>query len=292
MQFSIEQLEAFVAAAETGSFSAGARKLNKAQSVISTAVANLELDLNVTLFDRTTRKPQLTEHGRTLLVKAKRILSQCQQLVANADELQQGVESKLTIALQSMTMSQPLTQALAKFEQDYPFVEIEILNATEDEIVSLLNSGRAQIGALLQLDTLPQEIEAHGIGSLAMVCIVAPSHQLARKSQIDWPDLITHRQIVLSGRHHQHKRWQVSNSIWSTESAISAVNLVMGGIGWTVVPLDMVKDLIAANVLTRLPLSFEGQTWHQGVDIVWTRLHPAGPAARQLRLYLTEARLS
>ncbi|MDP2516912.1 LysR family transcriptional regulator [Photobacterium damselae subsp. piscicida] len=45
MQFSIEQLEAFVAAAETGSFSAGARKLNKAQSVISTAIANLELDL-------------------------------------------------------------------------------------------------------------------------------------------------------------------------------------------------------------------------------------------------------
>lgn len=51
MRFSIEQLQAFVASAEQGSFSAAARHLGKAQSVVSAAIANLEADLNLSLFD-------------------------------------------------------------------------------------------------------------------------------------------------------------------------------------------------------------------------------------------------
>ena len=67
MQVSIEQLEAFAAAAEQGSFSAAGRSLGKAQSAISTQVANLEIDLGVELFDRSGRSPVLTEAGARLL---------------------------------------------------------------------------------------------------------------------------------------------------------------------------------------------------------------------------------
>lgn len=50
-----------------GSFSAAARKLGKSQSTVSTAIANLEIDLGLNLFDRSSRKPMLTEHGRVVL---------------------------------------------------------------------------------------------------------------------------------------------------------------------------------------------------------------------------------
>ena len=67
MRHSPEALTAFAEAATLGSFSAAARKLGKSQSTVSTAIANLEIDLGITLFDRSTRKPALTEHGRVML---------------------------------------------------------------------------------------------------------------------------------------------------------------------------------------------------------------------------------
>ena len=70
MGVSFEQLEAFVAAAEQGSFSAAGRSLRKAQSAVSTQVANLEADLGVTLFSRVGRNPVLTAAGDRLLREA------------------------------------------------------------------------------------------------------------------------------------------------------------------------------------------------------------------------------
>ena len=62
----IENFRAFVLAAELGSFSAAARQMGKAQSAVSSAIANLEVDADVQLFDRSSRNPVLTEAGAAL----------------------------------------------------------------------------------------------------------------------------------------------------------------------------------------------------------------------------------
>ena len=64
--YNIEQLKMFVYAVELGSFSASARELGKVQSAVSQGIHNLEIDFNVQLFDRSTRKPTLTGAPRTL----------------------------------------------------------------------------------------------------------------------------------------------------------------------------------------------------------------------------------
>lgn len=69
-----DSLRAFVLAVELGSFSAAARKMRKAQSAVSTAIANLEIDTGVELFDRSGRSPVLTKEGRSLLPHAYGIL--------------------------------------------------------------------------------------------------------------------------------------------------------------------------------------------------------------------------
>src|SRR5882724_7492057 len=68
---SLDQLRMFIAAAETGSFSAAGRKLRRAQSLVSQTVATLETQLDVKLFDRAKKYPQLTGEGQALLVEAK-----------------------------------------------------------------------------------------------------------------------------------------------------------------------------------------------------------------------------
>ena len=70
-----EVLQAFVQAATQGSFSAAARKLGKSQSTVSAAVASLEIDLDVVLFDRSSRKPTLTPAGHVLLERAEQVLA-------------------------------------------------------------------------------------------------------------------------------------------------------------------------------------------------------------------------
>ncbi|WP_211217128.1 LysR family transcriptional regulator [Psychromonas hadalis] len=72
--YNLEHLRMFVESAQSGSFSACARKLGKVQSAVSQGIANLEIELNTTLFDRSTRKPSLTPQGERLLPFARSVL--------------------------------------------------------------------------------------------------------------------------------------------------------------------------------------------------------------------------
>lgn len=84
-QWNLEQLRIFLRVAELRSFSAVAREQRKAQSAISNAIALLEADLGVTLFERSSgRQPKLTENGSALLEDARELLRQCEHLDGRA----------------------------------------------------------------------------------------------------------------------------------------------------------------------------------------------------------------
>ena len=91
MEWSLEQIRVFVSVAEQRSFSAVARESRRAQSAVSSAVALLEADLGVSLFDRSSgRQPRLTEAGSALLEEARELLRQCDRLDGRAMALMPG----------------------------------------------------------------------------------------------------------------------------------------------------------------------------------------------------------
>ena len=102
MTVSLEQLEAFVASAEHGSFSAAGRALRKAQSAISTQVSNLETDLGVLLFSREGRNPVLTPAGDRLLREARVVLDRRAHLIGVAASFEAHVESRLVVAIDEL----------------------------------------------------------------------------------------------------------------------------------------------------------------------------------------------
>lgn len=284
MRFSIEQLHAFVVSAEQGSFSAAARHLGKAQSVVSAAISNLEADLNLSLFDRSTRSPRLTNHGEVLLVRAKRILNECGTFLSAADAYQMGLEEKITLVIESMAMTHSVAEALAQFEQAYPLVEIEILHVHEGEILDFIRQGRAQLAIMQQLEFLyPGEIEVHGLGLLEFWCVTGMKHPLSNQKQVTWQMLESHRQFLIAGRYGQDTpRWRVSDQVWRTESAYSTIPLLQRGLGWASLPAQLVSDFVDAKQLKRLDLAFESQPWKQGIDIIWSTQHPQGAATQTL----------
>lgn len=94
----MDQLEAFVSAAEKGSFSAAGRALRKAQSAVSTQVSNLETDLGVMLFNRAGRNPSLTAAGERLLAEARLILDRREHLIGIAASFEAHTEKRLVVA--------------------------------------------------------------------------------------------------------------------------------------------------------------------------------------------------
>src|SRR5258705_11116449 len=111
----LDQLRTFIAAAEQGSFSAAGRKLRRAQSVVSQTLANLEGQLGVTLFDRRTRSPTLTEDGRALLQNARAVGDQMDGFKARAKTLREGLDPELSLSIDVMYPIGELIEVVAKF---------------------------------------------------------------------------------------------------------------------------------------------------------------------------------
>lgn len=99
MAFSSDNVEVFLAVIDHGSFSAAARALRRVPSAVSMAIANLEAELDLQLFDRSGREPQPTAAARSLEPQARLLASQLKQLQVQALALTQGLEDRLTLAI-------------------------------------------------------------------------------------------------------------------------------------------------------------------------------------------------
>src|ERR1700678_124397 len=103
----LDQMRVLVAVAETGSFSAAARRLRRGPSAITQAVQAMETTLGVPLFDRSTKKPTLTDAGMAIVGDARAIVESAKALRARAESIAADVEAELTLAVDA-TFPMPL----------------------------------------------------------------------------------------------------------------------------------------------------------------------------------------
>ncbi|WP_258400917.1 LysR family transcriptional regulator, partial [Burkholderia multivorans] len=129
-----EALVAFAEAAQLGSFTAAAKKLGKRQSTVSEAIANLEIDLGVQLFDRSTRSPTLTDAGRALLPHVQRTLEAGAAIDRVAARLAHGEEARLTLVVSDTYQSKRYEETLTALEQRFPALELECQIAEHDDV--------------------------------------------------------------------------------------------------------------------------------------------------------------
>ena len=116
----LDQLRAFSAVAETGSFSAAARRLGRVHSAISQSVATLEDQLGVLLFERGGRTPVLSEAGRVLLADARRVLGEARALKARAAAMGPDIENELTLAVDGYFPAAVLMEGITALREAFP----------------------------------------------------------------------------------------------------------------------------------------------------------------------------
>ncbi|HBO8867505.1 TPA: LysR family transcriptional regulator, partial [Pseudomonas aeruginosa] len=199
MHLSPESLEAFVQAVSLGSFSAAARKLGKSQSTVSEAIARLEIDLGLELFDRSGRQPQLTEAGRTLLGRVEEVLGASDRLRRVAALLAGGSEPRVTLALSDTYHSARYEARLAELDERYPELEFECLIAEDQDVIAQVSRGRATLGLLAAQPHYPPELGVAAVAERAEFGLFAAvDHPLAGLERVSERDLSEWRLLRLN----------------------------------------------------------------------------------------------
>ena len=285
---SLQQLKTFIVCAELGSFSAAARKLGKAQSVVSQAIANLEVDLGLSLFDRSTRKPTLTRQGVTLLAHAQATLIQSQELESAAMALAAGDESELTLVVDPALLLPKLYQILQDFCLRYPATNLILNIANSDDIAGIVEVQEAQFGLkLIDASLMPTGVELGLVGHLPFFVVVHPKHPLTQLATVSRADLAKYTQLLV--RSAEKKSISMLPEIspkkfWSNDfealKCMAEYNL-----GWCYLPAHIAQPPIDNASLIRLPVSFDIKTWTIPVD----RVMAIDTAKSSALLWLAEA---
>ncbi|MFW0759420.1 LysR family transcriptional regulator [Pseudomonas sp. H11T01] len=274
-----EVLLAFVQAATQGSFSAAARKLGKSQSTISAAVASLEIDLDVILFDRSSRKPSLTPAGHVMLQRAEDILAATSRLEMAASQLSQGFEPKLTVAISDTYQSDRFEASLSAFEQRYPDLELECLIAECDDLIALVQRGRAQIAFAEMQSSYPADLASSTVDERTEIALfVSRDHPLAALNKVDKDTLQQHRELRLATIVNPYET-RAQGRVWSAPSYLMLLEMAQRGFGWAPLPRWLVGRFGAGSLQE---LNVRGWPRPVAVDALWSRLHPPGPAGSWL----------
>ncbi|CNK42860.1 LysR family transcriptional regulator [Yersinia aldovae] len=284
MHYSPEALVAFVESAALGSFSAAARKLRKSQSTISTAIANLEADLGLTLFDRQARQPVLTDNGRRVLAHVQEILAASERLDNLSIRLAGQVETRLTFVLSDTYQPTHHESLLRRFEQRYPDIEFECLIAEDNDVIDLLQLRRANIGVVEVQHHYPPDIAASRLpAQTEMAIFVLRHHPLTNLPRVHAEQLATTRQLCLN-TYNRTERNQSRGLIWSAPSYLMLLEMAEQGFGWAILPRWLVEQF-GHQKLVALPVS----DWPRmiSIDAVWSKKSPPGPAGYWLLDQLT-----
>ncbi|MDO6564267.1 LysR family transcriptional regulator [Amphritea sp. 1_MG-2023] len=281
----LDPLEAFVIAAETGSFSAAARRLGKAQSAVSTAISNLELDSNVSLFDRTHRNPVLTQRGQALLEYARTVLHSQHEFRVHAQALGQSDEIELCLAVEQSISSQPLLDILHRFEQRFPHIQLELLDPGGSDVAELIRTNRADIGLMLEREAYPQGFGFRGIGYSEVVAVCRHDHPLVSEQPVSHANFRAHRQLVLRSldlTDHSHERLMFSPRVWFSESPHLILELLCSGLGWAFLHRNVVQEKLVSGELLMLQRAYQAVASLQGIDVVWSENRSLGTAGSWL----------
>lgn len=277
MLYSPEALLAFVETAASGSFSAAARKLHKSQSTVSTAVANLEVDLGITLFNREGRQPILTPQGRRVLSHVQAILAASEKLDELAVRLSTQSEPRLTFVLSDTYQPTHYESLLRRFEQRYADIEFECLIAEDQDVLDLIHSGRAHIGLLAVQASYPPDIAYSRLPDRTeMAIFVAKNHPLATMPELTQQDLTLYRQLYLQTYGRQTPP-NTQGQTWSAPSYLMLLEMAEQGFGWAILPRWLVAQF-GHQLL--VPLGVNGWPKMIAIDTVWSKLNPPGPAGR------------
>ena len=250
-----QQLQAFVSIAEAGSFSEAAASLGLTQPAISKRIASLEAQLHNQLFDRISRKVSLTEAGRALLPRAKKILFEISDTERAISNLSGSVAGKLTMGTSHHIGLHRLPPILRDYSQQHPNVQLDMKFIDSEQAFEAVLHGQMELGVVTLPPEIPGQVYAETIWNDPLRVLVHHQHPLIEKTShksiflqdlANYPAILPSqstftRKIVESLFQEQSLAVEVAISTNYLETIKMMVSI---GLGWSVLPATMLDDTV------------------------------------------------
>src|SRR5882757_900208 len=284
---SLDQLRAFIAAVEEGSFSAGARRLHRAQSAISELVSNLEAQLGVVLFDRSERYPKLTPAGIQLVADARSVVANVDLLKARAKGISRGLESELSAVVDVLFPIEAIAESAKEFREKFPRTPLRLYVEALGGAYQPVLDGRCSLGIVGSLPIAPDSMTLERLQGLPMSMVAAREHPLALfKGVIPKAELAKHVQLVLTDRSEltTGREFGVMSPLtWRLGDLFAKHAFLLKGLGWGGMPVHAVKQDLLEGRLVKLSIEdLAEESLILPMSAAYLTAKPPGPAGRWL----------
>lgn len=286
MQFDLNDLQAFRAVAELGSFRRAAEAVHISQPAFSRRIDKLEAALGVQLLERTTRRVSLTVVGRDFARKVQQLLDDLDNALLAIRGLSSHRMGEVTLACVPSTVYYLVSQVVQRFRQTYPRVRVRVLDAGANEVLTAVAHAEADFG-LNFVGAEEPGIEFRPLFEERFVAACRRDHPLARRRRVAWADLAGHDFISVSQR--SGNRLLIDQAlaglptrptiVCEAQHVTALLGLVEAGLGVAAVPAMAMpgKD---HPVLVSVPL--DGPVVTRRMGLIRRAGHTLAPAAQEL----------
>lgn len=284
------QLKAFLAVAQTASFSRAADELHLTQPAVSKRVAQLEEELDTRLLDRIGRQVSLTEAGRALLPRALHILTEMEDSRRAIQNLAGEVAGPLRLGTSHHVGQHHLPAILRGYSKRYPEVELDLHFLDSETACAAVSQGELELAVITLPMTPPTELAALPIWNDPLRFVCGHTHPLARVKQLTATELVKHpallparlattREILEESFAPLGARIKTSLSTNYLETLKTMASI---GLGWSLLPRTLIDK-------TLHEFTVRGVRLQRSLGVVSHRERTLSNAARRMIELLRQA---
>jgi DNA-binding transcriptional LysR family regulator len=280
-KITLDQWHALVTVVESGSYASAAEHLHKSQSTLSYAVQQIQKLTGVKVFTIEGRKAVLTEAGRALYGRGKRLVDEATRVEQVAAELSQGWESELRIAVEIIFPTWLLLECFAAFGDEHPRTSIQLFESVLGGTSEALLQGRVDIAIS---PTIPPGFLGEALMRVHFVPAANPRHPLHLLGRpLTLSDLREHRHLLIreSGARHTRDIGLISDQRWTVSTKAASIRAACMGLGFSWYPAESIHEELESGQLKALPLR-DGADRYGTLYLIHADPESARPGARRL----------
>lgn len=295
MNFDLADLRAFLSVADLSSFRMASENMHLSQSALSRRIDKLEAALGVKLFNRTTRRVELTTIGRTFVPKARNVMRELEDALVGIKDTAERIYGQVTIACVPSAVGYFLPLAIKRFHASYPKVRIRLIDESSAEILVAVARGDADFG-VTYIGTQESDIDFEPLLEERFVVACPAGHPLADHESVTWEELSQHDYVTIA--QGSGNRFLIDQALSRVENkpqwicevrhVPALVSLVEAGLGLGVVP-RLAMPPKGHTTLISIPL-IEPEVTRQ-IGLIQRRGNELMPAAKLFYDMLLETRL-
>ena len=193
-----EQLSYFIAIVENETFFDAACEMNISQSSLSKQIMKLEKELDLTLFDRTTRSATLTQAGEFFYNESKQLIEHYKLTLENIENFKSLHENKLHIAVLPIQAQYNLNALFNSFRKENPDIELQITEVEDDRLIEGISKNEYDL--IIARETMfdKSQFKTYPLAKDELIVAISSEHKLSQRDKLTFDDIKNENFILMN----------------------------------------------------------------------------------------------